>query len=289
MALVRPTSRAWRIEGIPGLTMVAAVEDEWPSEIRRRAPESLVSLDWAGVASGHRNSEVQWGNLDRQRAIFGAAADAGIRRYVGIGSQAEYGPRQDRISEAAETRPTTLYGEAKVAALSQLRDAAEEGGTEWVWVRIFSLYGPMDNPGLLLTTIAEALLSGKDVKLSSGEQLWSYLYVSDAATAVALLTTNPDAGGVYNLGHPNAPRLRDLIEEFATHFSTEGRLLFAETPSRGVTLTRLEPDMSRLLTLGWQPQTSDSSGLRTTAEWLRSLQVFDPFLHGREIPHAPRS
>lgn len=287
VGLLRPSSQPWRIEGMPGLSTVFALENDWPTEIGRIAPETLVSLDWAGVDSSKRDDEAQWANLDRQRAAFAAAAKAGTRRYVGIGSQAEYGPRTDRIVESVDPRPRTVYGRAKLAALSQLREAAERTGLEWVWARVFSVYGPMDNPGFLLHAIAEALQAGKDVELSSGEQLWSYLYASDAATAVAVLSTHANAGGVYNLGHPSAPRLRDLIEEFASHFSSGGRLLFAAEPSAKSAISRLEPDMDRLLSLGWRPRTSSADGLRTTAEWLRSRRVPDPFQSGREIPRAP--
>ncbi len=49
-------------------------------------------------------------------ALLEVAIAAGIRSFVGLGSQAEYGPKNAKIDEAASTDPTTLYGSSKFAA-----------------------------------------------------------------------------------------------------------------------------------------------------------------------------
>jgi nucleoside-diphosphate-sugar epimerase len=283
-ALARSPS-PWRLAGVDELRIVVAASTLWPEEIARLAPEVLVVVDWTGVAGQSRDGEVQWSNLHRQRRMIGAALTAGTHRIVGLGSQAEYGPRQDRISENAPTEPSTVYGQAKVAALAQLRELCEAAGVQWVWARVFSIYGPLDNEGLLLPTVADSLSAGRDVDLSSGEQLWSYLYASDAGRAIAHLANSSLAYGVYNVGHPYAPQLRDTIERFATHFDSEGVLRFgAAGPTR---ITRLEPDVDRLQSTSWEPRVGLTEGLQLTADWLLRRPLLDPFTGGRSLPGRP--
>ena len=56
--------------------------------------------------------------------------------------------------------PTTLYGAAKVAALFLTRQLAHQAGLRHVWLRLFSTYGPADNPGWLIPMLATEMLAG---------------------------------------------------------------------------------------------------------------------------------
>ncbi|HEY8914001.1 NAD(P)-dependent oxidoreductase [Lacisediminihabitans sp.] len=288
VAIVRPTTDVWRIGGLPGLDVVARPSADWPLVIREKSFDSLVFLDWEGVAAGTRDDDVQWSNLDRHRAMIAAAAEAGVRRIVGLGSQAEYGPRSDRAEEESTTNPATTYGQAKVAAMEQLRDLCESRGIDWVWARVFSVYGPMDNAGMLLSSVAGRLAADEDIDLSSGEQRWSYLYAFDAGAALATLTTHREARGIVNVGNPLAPRLREIVEEFASNFDTTGRLNFAPKLADPGGIAHLDPVTERLVALGWSPEVSTPEGLALTARWLKGEPVADPYFAGRRIPEPPR-
>jgi len=284
-AIVRPASRLWRIDTVPEISIVVADEEDWPAEILRRKPQTIISMDWAGVAREGRDDEaMQWSNVYRQRSVIAAAIMVGTQRFVGLGSQAEYGPRFTPIDERAANRAVTAYGRAKVAAFEQLRALAEIGGLDWVWARVFSIYGPLDNPGFLLHTVAIKLLSRENARLSSGKQLWSYLYASDAAQAFALLASHPEAHGLYNVGHPVAPSLRELVETFAQNFPGSGSLSFERVTPKTPVSASLEPVTSRLNALGWSPQVVTETGLQKTANWLKGQTVRDPFIAGADLP-----
>ncbi|MHC5795231.1 NAD-dependent epimerase/dehydratase family protein [Lacisediminihabitans sp. FW035] len=284
VAVVRPTTDLWRIDGLPALTVISRASADWPSIVDRGRFEIVMLLDWEGVASSTRNDEIQWSNLERHRLLVEAAAEAGVRRVVGLGSQAEYGARTNRSDEESPTNPETTYGEAKVAAMLQLRNQCELLGLAWVWARVFSVYGPMDNAGMLLASIAGSLGSNVDVALSSGQQRWSYLYASDAGAALATLATAAQAGGIVNVGHPIAPPLREIVVQFASNFDSGGRLLFAPAPADPSEIAHLEPATLRLLALGWTPEVSQAQGLSTTAHWLTGHGVTDPYFASLQLP-----
>lgn len=283
VVLTRPESNLWRLEGTRP-DFVVAVEDQWGDAIRSLKPDVVISLDWSGVGGSHRDDELQWENLRRSHAVLDAAAQVGVRRFVGVGSQAEYGPKNEPITEDMATSPTTAYGRAKLAAMELSRDYCAERGLEWVWARVFSAFGPLDNGHWLLPLIADALMHDKDIELSEGSQLWSYIHGADAGRAFATLATHPGASGVYNLGHPSAPPLRSTIEKFAEHFTSTGKLLFGALPLGQNAVTRLEPDMSRLNSLGWQPSLPLDEGLRSTARWLQGETLVDPLSPRSALP-----
>ncbi|MBL7372666.1 NAD-dependent epimerase/dehydratase family protein, partial [Escherichia coli] len=105
--------------------------------------------------------------------------------FVGMGSQAEYGPVSARLDETVPTRPTTVYGAAKLSTALMLERLAEADGLSFAWLRLFSSYGPKDDLSWLIPYMARRLLAGERPALTPGEQIWDYIYVEDAAAAVA--------------------------------------------------------------------------------------------------------
>ena len=284
VAALSRTESPWRLRGVEGIERHALEVAHWPDAILESGADVVMLLDWAGVAGSERNLASQMQNVARQLPLITAACTAGVTHIVAAGSQAEYGPRAHRTAEDAASAPVTEYGSAKVAALAQLREVAGSRDVNWVWARVFSVYGPLDNEGLLLASIHDSLAAGHGIDLSSGEQLWSYLYASDAGRALARLA-EPDASGVYNVGHPAAPPLRDSIERFVGFTGFDGELRFGA--SGGMAVANLEPDVARLERLGWSAVVGLDDGLRLTAAWLAGEPVDDPFAVERMLPARP--
>ena len=296
VALVRPQSDLWRIAPVEELTVVREPTERWASVVAELAPHTVMSLEWSGVAGADKNDVAQWRNLDRLGELIDASTASGVRRFIGVGSQAEYGPRSDTISESARPAPVTEYGRSKAAAAELLRERADAAGMEWVWARVFSTFGPLDHPYWMLPQLAGAVLRGERVPLTDGRQLWSYLCGPDAGSAFATLAAAAGAHGIYNLGHPHASALRGTVERFASELAHATQrpyspeLLDFGAISHGPTsVMKLEPDVSRLSGLGWTPRIELQAGLSMTVAWLTGHEVPDPFHDDRALPTDPHA
>lgn len=274
-AIVRDP-QAWRLHRAQGVNVVHGRPAEWPQLVAASVPDTLVLLDWDGVDAASRADDArQSANLTRWAEVAAAALAAGATRVVGLGSQAEFGPRTDLMHDDDAPAAHTAYGRAKVAARLLLDDLAGAAGARSVWARVFSVYGPLDNEGVLLAGISDAATLGTPMQLSSGRQAWSYLYAADAARALALLAQHPDAGSACNIAHPSAPPLRGIISAFAGRIGDVTLEFGARADPPGG--AQLQAATTRLSALGWQPQVSLDEGLQRTAEWLRGRTVDDPF------------
>jgi len=274
--LVRPASRRhWRLESIRG-DLAGVIEGDLaavPADaIRRFAPEGVAHLAWAGVANRDRNATVQVPNIAQAVDLFTVAAQAGCSAFVGLGSQAEYGPCSGAVSPAAPTRPTTLYGECKLATgriLDRLARAAAPS-PRFAWLRLFSSYGPGDETCWMIPGLILQLLRREKPALTAGEQLWDYVHVADAARAVAAVLVTPGAAGVFNLGSGTAAPLRRTIETVRDLIDPALPLGFGAVPYRDDQVMHLEADISRLTMLtGWAPRVALAEGLAQTVEWYR--------------------
>ncbi|MEO8262796.1 MAG: NAD(P)-dependent oxidoreductase [Pseudolysinimonas sp.] len=271
----------WRLAGADGVRVVAAPPANWPDVVAAEAPDVLIALDWSGVAGPARDGPEQDDNVDRLDAVLEAALGAGVRRFVGCGSQAEYGWRDGPIDEDAQTRPVTAYGRAKVAALERVRERCDDR-IEWIWARIFSVFGPLDNEGNVLASVARALRSGQTLDVSRGGQPWSFLYASDCARALASLALPGTPDGIVNVAHPDASTLQSSLTTFAGAVTPSlGSLRFGPEDGPG-----LQADVTRLLATGWRPEVPVATGLESAARWYSGIALADDLLGG-ELPARP--
>jgi UDP-glucose 4-epimerase len=233
------------------------------------APDAVLHLGWEGVKGADRNSPVQASNIASSLALFRIAAECGCQAFVGMGSQAEYGPAPGKLDESAPTRPTTVYGAAKLSTCLMLDRLGAANGQPFAWLRLFSSYGPGDDPSWLLQYLARMLLSGQRPALTAAQQVWDYIHVDDVAGAV-IAAMDSRAQGVFNLGSGQAHKLEHIITTLRDLVDPGLPLGFGEVPYRPDQVMHLEADIGRLTAAtGWRPQVPLDTGLRQVVDWLR--------------------
>lgn len=271
--LLRPGGDRWRIRA--ALDRVSVVEgnldalEAVAADVADFGPDAVVHLAWRGVAGADRNRPEQLDNITRGRDLAALARRSGARAFVGVGSQAEYGPKNRRIDETAAPEPTTLYGVAKLATCRALEIMTAEDEMRFAWLRVFSTYGPRDDPRWLIPSMILKLLRREPVPLTKGEQRWDFLHVRDAARAIVAVATG-EASGVFNLGSGEAPPLRQTIEALRDLVDPALPLGFGDVPYRPDQVMHLEADVGRLRReVHWSPSISLAEGLERTVEWFR--------------------
>ncbi|MGY4429459.1 UDP-glucose 4-epimerase [Bradyrhizobium sp. F1.13.1] len=269
--LLRPASSPWRLrEAYDRLHVIqGSLEnlDGPRGPLGAFAPEAVVHMAWRGVAGADRNSPAQAANVTDTVGLAELAAEAGAKIFVGAGSQAEYGRYERAIREEDVARPTTLYGMAKLAAGSMAMRLCEERGLRAAWLRIFSTYGPTDADYWLIPSMIRNLRSGQHMALTACEQRWGFLHARDAATAFRMAVTHEAASGIFNVGNPDAPPLRETVTRLRDLVDPGATLGFGELAYRPDQVMVLAADVSRLLALGWKPEVPLDEGLRETVNW----------------------
>ncbi len=101
-----------------------------------------------------------------------------------MGSQAEYGYYESRVSEDDSLNPQNSYGETKIKTCLWLQKYCQEKGIEWQWLRIFTIFGDGLRVGVIPFAIKKCLSSEQTLETNKGEQVYSFLYASDFAKAL---------------------------------------------------------------------------------------------------------
>lgn len=275
--LLRPGQRTERLKHC--LQEVRVVHGDLSNtESLRRAIQgqidAVIHLAWFGVAAEVRNCPEQISrNLVGAMTVWEAARTAGCQIWVGLGSQAEYGPYMGVLHEDMPPRPVTAYGVAKLAECFATAKMSELAGIRHVWLRLLSAYGPGDDERHLLPSVILNLLEGHEPKLTRGEQIWDYLYVEDAAEAICTVL-DQDVTGVFNLGSGSTSTIRNIVEQVRDMIDPSLSIGFGEVPYRNDQVMHLEADITRLITAtDWRPRVSLESGLKQTIHWYRQRKA----------------
>ena len=233
-------------------------------------PDIIIHSAWEGVGGTARAGDIQLDNIRTTVALLDAGIAACARRFIGIGSQAEYGRHDRRIDESAATEPFLLYGAAKLSAFHLTRQRATEAGIGFAWLRLFSPYGPGDNPNWLIPSVAAQILAGQAPRTSLGTQKWDYLHIVDTARGVLAAALTDSAQGVFNLSSGHAVTVRSIVERIRDLACPRLELRFGDIPFGPNQIMHLEGDCNRLTAAtGWSPTIAIEDGLVTVVDALR--------------------
>ena len=252
--------------------------NEEPPELVPSAADVWLHFAWAGVGSeGRSDPMVQQYNLDMSLDAVAKAAETGCRKFIFAGSQAEYGHAQDGSlkSEDGPAEPVSEYGRAKLMFgkfaenMIERINSSEEclRPMRYVHLRLFSVYGPGDHEGSLVSSLIRKLKAGETAELGNCGQQWNYLYIDDAAEAIALMCEK-FTGGIYNIGGTDTRPLRSYVEELASILEEdEGKelkslLRFGMRPDNAEGPADLSPDITKLKLMGFEPKVSFADGIR---------------------------
>ena len=269
VAFVRPTSDLFRLSGINNLTVTPINSEDWAKYISQSKTDALILADWWGVGNLERNNPRQFENVERMISLASAAEHSGIKTVIGVGSQAELGPISNVITEDMADNPTTKYGQAKADARVKLTDIFKKSDTRFAWMRIFSTYGPLDTGNWLIPQTVDSLLQGEVMKLTKGEQEWSYLHAFDLAKGFQKVLENSSIEGIVNVGNPYTIVLKDAILEIAQNLQGQELLDFGAVDYRPDQVMKLEPQCEKLSQAGWSPQVTFKDGIAQTISWLK--------------------
>ncbi len=180
----------------------------------------------------------------------------GGRRFVGIGSCAEYGTPQNGVCREFQTpiRPTTLYGASKAAMSYALESASLLYGRSSAWARIFFPYGVGEPRSKLFSRLLQDLEARRLPELQHPDRRLDFINIEDVADAVVAIVDSAVEGPV-NVGSGKAISIRDVLMLIVRRFYPDLQPLLSSAPPSGSPQSDIFADIARLQSLtGFEPR-----------------------------------
>ena len=207
--------------------------------------------------------------IDTTTNLLWHASKFGTKKFVYISSSMVYGDFKDGTKEEANTKPTNIYGVAKLTGERMTKLFAQRDGLNYVIVRPSGVYGPGDLPDRVVSKFFAKAMKDEQITLHNGENKVDFTYRQDAAYGIIKAATSDVANTSFNITAGNATSLRTLAETIID--ITGSRSEIKDIGMQGLYPMRGTLDISRAEDLlGYEPKVSLRQGLESYYEWLQN-------------------
>jgi len=273
---VRADSDRWRLSGIEKdarlvdlhlddyaavLAAVGAARPDWVFHLAVHGAYSW-QTDWQRMVST---------NVVGTMNLVEACLKTGFSAFVNTGSSSEYGFKDHAPSEDEFVDPNSYYAVTKANATQYCRFIARDRQVNLTTLRLYSVFGPYEDPNRLVPTVLVRGLDGELPPLVDPSVARDYIHVDDVVDAYLQVATTAgiEPGAVFNIGTGVQTSIASVVE------IARRRLGIAVQPSWGSMENRrwdtsiwvADTKVMRAAT-GFSPKLSFEEGFARFAQWI---------------------
>jgi dolichol-phosphate mannosyltransferase len=271
--------KGWRLADVPDDKVIAvdlndlAATKNFVETIR---PQTVLDCVAYGAYSFEEDySKIYATNFQSLASRVGLLAGQGMTAYVHAGSSSEYGMNSAAPSENDVCEPNSHYSVSKVAAANYLRYMGKQCGFPCVHLRLYSVYGQLEDTSRLIPKLLKMVLSGSLPPFVDPRISRDFVYVADACRAfiMAAARMHPDLyGEAFNIGSGKKTTIEDLAFLAKKEFSIKEEPRFGAMEGRSWDLLDWYSDPRKAeRELGWAATTPLVDGLNATSLWVAKM------------------
>lgn len=277
VAWVHPNSPTWRVDHLTDSVDVVPVElldaDAVEAGVRSVKPDRVFHLAAHGAYSWQRDPElIMQTNLVATVRLLAACQRRGFSAFVHAGTSSEYGFQDHAPGEGELPEPNSDYAVMKAAATMHCRFVAQRDDVHVVTLRLYSVYGPWEEPGRLMPTLAARGLEGRLPPLVSPDTPRDFVSVRDAERAFLLAAerTAVERGSVFNVASGHQTTLREVVEVVRAQLGIADKPEWETEPQRSWDAAVWVGEPRKAKTeLGWSAEDDLPTGFARLVAWLR--------------------
>jgi nucleoside-diphosphate-sugar epimerase len=292
--LVQPGHSSWRIEEIRDSVRLHEVDltdvESLQELLGTVGPEWIFHL----AVHGAYSSQVDWRrmidtNVLGTASLLDAAFACGFEAFVNAGTSSEYGFKDHAPSEDESLDPNSQYAVTKAAATMLCRYVARSRRANVRTLRLYSAYGPYEDPARLMPNIVMCGLMGELPPLVDPEIARDYVHVDDVCEAflLAALADGDEPGNVYNIGTGTQTTLREVVDTARRVMRIKPEPQWGTMANRhwdtGIWVADNRKAMARL---GWTPRRTFAEGLSAMVSWFGENPAMQDFYRKRQAGGA---
>ena len=277
---------AWRLEDLPEENVVVVdllVDSNLDALLNEVHPRTVFNCVSYGAYSFETDAQLIYQtNFNLTAKLLPRLAAQKIAAYVHAGSSSEYGDRSAGPREDDLPAPNSAYAVSKAACANLLHYWGKKQALPCVNLRLYSVYGPLEDPSRLIPTVVRLGIQGKYPELVDRQVSRDFVYVDDVSEAfviVALNLRDEDFGESFNIGSGRKTSIADVAAAAAKLFGIAAPPVYRSMPNRAWDLSEWFANPAKARDrLGWAASTNFDDGLALTAEWYRGLQDKERYL-----------
>jgi GDP-L-fucose synthase len=233
------------------------------------------------LANSSEPVEFMIDNLQIQTNLFSASHEADVKRVVFLSSSCVYPKyanqpiKESSLLTGSLEETNSAYAIAKISGMRLIQAYRQQYGRNWISVMPTNLYGTFDNFSTTSSHVLPALIRKfHDAKLKNENQvtLWGtgkpqreLMEVDDFARALTLVINKYDDEETINIGVGKDQTIREIAQIIKEVIGFNGEIVWDTSKPDGTPRKLLE--ISKLRTLGFEPEFNLKEGVAKTYKW----------------------
>lgn len=239
------------------------LENRTLERIKDFQPDVLLHLAWGKIPDF--SFETSFENLQNHilffRNIFTVNS---LKKIIVTGSCWEYNKKIGVCKESDICVSGNYFTWAKNSLRDFLQFECLQKNINFIWPRVFYVYGPQQRIGSLIPSVIESIRNGLMPELKTPSNANDFIYVDDVAEGLLQFAINDISSGIYNLGSGKSMPVIDVVSSIEN--SLNGNLILSKEllirTKQSKKDTDFCADMTKTFsTINWKPITNLAMGI----------------------------
>jgi GDP-L-fucose synthase len=226
-------------------------------------------------------------NLQIQTNLFSASHEANVRKVVFLSSScvypklAEQPIKESSLLTGSLEETNSAYAVAKIAGMRLIQAYRQQFNRNWISVMPTNLFGTFDNFSTTTSHFLPALIRKfHDAKVNSESKvtLWGsgkpkreLMEVDEFTRALLLIVEKYDDAETINIGTGEDLSIKEISEMVKNVVGFQGEVIWDESKPDGTPRKLL--DITKITSLGYQPNEDLKTGITKTYDWFKQELV----------------
>ena len=284
---LRNNSDLWRIRDIIPKINVKNIDlsniNAVKTSLKKINPEYIFHLAAYGGHPFHEDvSTIFQTNVMNSFNLMFSATDvcSDLKRFINIGASTEYGPKLESMREDDVVEPITFEGISKSIQTNTAQFFAKNVKLPILTLRLFSVYGPYEQPGRLISDVVTTLIKNRTLKLSTPKPRRDFIFINDVISALEKAYKTPNIDGqIFNIGSGQDHSVSDVVDLAFKLIKKKSKISWGNKEKKRE-FDKMTPWIANIekakRLLKWEPKYSFKEGLMRTYQWYQhNQQIWD--------------
>lgn len=210
---------AWRLEGYPEKNVIKVdllVDSSLNGLLDSVTPRTVMNCVAYGAYSFEKDASLIYEtNFVLTSNLLNQLAARDITCYLHAGSSSEYGDNASGPEEDQLPMPNSDYAVSKIACANLLRFYGKKRALPCANLRLYSVYGPLEDSSRLIPALVKEGLDGKYPAFVDGDISRDFVYIDDVCEVfvdIAISIEEDDYGESFNIGTGTKTTIAEAAE-----------------------------------------------------------------------------
>jgi len=217
------------IEAIIPVPDLFSKSSEWWAQVLM-GTDIVIHIAWYAEPGEYLRSPKNFDCLIGTLNMAKGSAIAGVKRFLGIGTCLEYESSSAALTIDSALNPLTPYASSKAAAYIALSRFLPSQSIEFLWCRLFYLFGEGEDKRRLVSYIRSKLAACEYAELTNGSKIRDYMDVGEAGEIITRAAFAKTTGAI-NICSGTPISVQQLAEKIADEFGRRDLLKFNTKPN----------------------------------------------------------